>query len=96
MRIGSPARRFSKIEKSARNQAAYASAQKQRIVARRSAARGQRQRTFGFLCKRPNLRPYEVRMLVRRESAYLPMGQRVPGYIGMGQSQRASSLEIES
>jgi hypothetical protein len=31
-------------------------------------------------------------MLVRRDSGYFRMGQRVRGYIGMGQSQRSKFL----
>jgi hypothetical protein len=41
--------------------------------------------SLAFCAKRPNRRHCDVRMLVSRESGYLSTGQRVRGYIGMGQ-----------
>jgi hypothetical protein len=88
MRIASAAQRISKIEKSARNQSAYASAQKQQVVARSSAERSGRE-LLAFCANVINCRHCDVRMLVRRESGYLRKGQRIHR---MGQSQRSKFL----
>jgi hypothetical protein len=73
--IASAAQRISKIEKSARNQSAYASAQEQRV----RCAKGRRARAaaenFWRLCKCPTRRHCDVKMLVRRERGYIGKGQ---------------------
>jgi hypothetical protein len=92
MRIASAAQWISKTEMSVRNQSAYVSAQKQRVRHAKERRARAAAENFRLSAQVSYSSHCDVRMLVRRESGYYRMGQRVRGYIGMGQTQRSKFL----
>jgi hypothetical protein len=92
MRIASAAQRISKIEKSARNQSAYASAQKQR-VRRAKERRAQAVTENAWLSVQTSYSsPLRCQKACQEGKRIIADGQRVRGYVGMGQSPRSKFL----
>jgi hypothetical protein len=92
MRIVYAAQWISKIGTSARNQSAYVSAQKQRV--RRAKERRARAAAENFRLSVQMSYSSQLRCqnTCQEGQRIFCMGQRVHGYIGMGQSQRSKFL----
>jgi hypothetical protein len=92
MRIESAAQRISKIEKSAGNQSVYASAQKQRVRrGKERRARAAAENAWLSVQASYSL-PLRFQNACQGGKRKIARGQRVRGYIGMGQSQRSKFL----